>query len=475
MELKENQIYAKDSILKRTYISQKGVLIEVRGMNPDGTVVAGRLILPEERIELPTDYILTVVEEKKKLEVNKIYQGNVLEVLKTFPDESIDMSICSPPYWGLRAYGTNPQIWDGDKNCDHIWGDDLESAGSRSSDSNSSSFQKECKGSINRDKRPKSNFCNKCGSWRGELGSEPIFDLFVKHLCDIFYEVKRILKKEGSCWVNLGDSYGGSWGNYGAREGKQRDKISKSLDRKGALPSDFKPGMASLTGKCLCQIPSRFSIEMINRGWILRNEINWWKRSCMPSSVKDRFTVDFEKIFFFTKNNKTILWKNMQHGQWVKEKPNFFGEENIDYYIDDKGKKKTYWKGFSYYFEQQLENITEATIKRNKYPHSGGGPYAMGRKRKPGEFGKAKGRNMRTTWDITTKGFRGAHFATYPEDLCVTPILAGCPEGGVVLDPFMGSGTTGVVAKKLGRNYVGIELNETYIKMAEERIEKEKK
>jgi len=162
----------------------------------------------------------------------ELIQGDCLEKMKELPDESVDMVMTSPPYWALRDYGVD-----------------------------------------------------------GQLGLEPTFQEYINKLCDIFDEVKRVLKKEGTCWVNMGDTYSGGVNN--------NDK--KKVD--GA--KTIKPIKAmGVQDKCLLQIPSRFAIEMCNRGWILRNEIIWHKPNCMPSSVRDRFTVDFEKIFFFTKSKK---------------------------------------------------------------------------------------------------------------------------------------------------------------------------
>jgi len=298
---------------------------------------------------------------------NKIIEGDCLEVLKTLPDESVDMVMTSPPYWALRDYGVE-----------------------------------------------------------GQLGLEPTFQEYINKLCDIFDEVKRVLKKEGTCWVNMGDTYSAQrWTGNGKGQ-----PMNKFRDGHRDLNPQKITGMPD---KCLVQIPSRFAIEMCKRGWILRNEIIWHKPNCMPSSVKDRFTVDFEKLFFFVKSKK-------------------------------------------YYFETQYEPMAESTLMKaatSSYVVKNG--KSIGKTQfavnheidwKPSE----KGRNKRAVWTITTKPFKEAHFATYPEELCETPIKAGCPAGGIVLDPFFGAGTTGVVAKKLGRNYLGIELNPEYIKIAEKRI-----
>jgi DNA modification methylase len=291
------------------------------------------------------------------VQLNKIYNGNALDVLKTFPNECVDMVITSPPYWALRDYGAE-----------------------------------------------------------GQLGLESTFQEYINKLCDIFDEVKRVLKKSGSCWVTLGDAYSGSGKGVGGI--KERTLPSKSL----------------------LQIPSRFAIEMCNRGWILRNEIIWHKPNAMPSSVNDRFTVDYEKLFFFVKSKK-------------------------------------------YYFEQQKEPMITTDTNPPR-----GSKGVLGQEnsglRKQDQIGRADYtgfnkrylppkdlmRNKRSVWSINTKPFKEAHFATYPEELIITPIKACCPENGIVLDPFMGSGTTAVVARGLGLKYVGIELNPDYIKIADKRL-----
>ena len=254
----------------------------------------------------------------------------------------------------------------------------------------------------------------------GQLGLEPTFQEYIDKLCNIFDEVKRVLKKEGTCWVNIGDTYNGN------KEGKTDNKVCDYLkntttnlhNKKGDLPD-----------KCLCQIPSRFAIEMTNRGWILRNEIIWHKPNCMPSSVEDRFTVDFEKVFFFVKSKK-------------------------------------------YYFEQILEPLSENTdieyrqnLRKDK-EYESKEPYE---KNFPKSF-NIQGKNKRTVWSITTKGFSEAHFATYPEALVEPMVKSGCPMGGTVLDVFSGSGTTGRVAIDNGRNYIGIELNPEYIEIQKRRL-----
>jgi len=191
---------------------------------------------------------------------------------------------------------------------------------------------------------------------------------------------------------------------------------------------------AGLPLKSLCLIPERFAIRMIDNGWILRNKIIWYKPNCMPSSTKDRFTIDFEYIYFFVKSKK-------------------------------------------YYFKTQYEPYSQAGIERAKYPfggHNKGIDHNNGRHfyftTKKMIPASALGRIKRTVWKINTKSFPEAHFAVFPEELVKQCLDAGCPEQGTVLDPFSGAGTTGLVAIKNHRNYIGIELNPYYIEITNKRL-----
>ncbi len=265
-----------------------------------------------------------------------------------------------------------------------------------------------------------------------------IYKGYISHLCDIFDGVKRVLRKDGTCWVVLGDTYGNSGkgaGGYSDKSTLQGFTGEHTKGRRMAKESwNFrkKPAIEDKSfAKCLIQVPARFSIEMCNRGWILRNTLIWKKPNCMPSSIKDRFTVDFEYVFFFVKNKK-------------------------------------------YWFEQQFEAIKEETQGRYQYEYGQGKREKIRRKicGSPKGFKKInhRGRNKRCVWTITTKPFKEAHFAVFPEKLVVTPIESRCPKGGIVLDPFCGSGTTGVVAKKLNRKFIGIELSQEYCKIIKNRI-----
>lgn len=356
---------------------------------------------------------------------NFITQGHTLDVLKTMPPDSIDCCITSPPYWALRAYQTEPQIWDGDKNCEHEFKQGSNKKFHNGGNTGLLNYYKDAnilehKGSVS---------CNKCGAWKGELGLEPDFKMYVEHLLQIFDEVKRVLKPTGTCWVNLDDTYAAGGGLA----------VEQSVKRQSAIDSKSYPNNApnallrKTLGKSLLCILDRFKIGMVDRGWLCRNELVWHRPNAMPEPVKDRFTNDYEKIFFFVKNKK-------------------------------------------YYFEQQIEPYTkpldrwggcnlEANGKSEWDKGTGQSSYRQ-RNMRP----NAKGRNKRAVWSINTKPLKEKHYAAYPTELIRTPILAGSPKGGIVLDPFSGSGTTLIVAKELGRNYIGIELSKEYCEIAEKRL-----
>jgi site-specific DNA-methyltransferase (adenine-specific) len=319
------------------------------------------------------------------MDLNKIYTGHALDILKQFSNSFINMCVTSPPYWGLRDYNTEPVKWN--------------------------------------------------DGWTGELGAESDFNQYITHLCDIFDEVKRVLKDDGTCWVNLGDTYGGSSLNL-SYSVKTKGETSFLKDVNHLQKTAHTRGKFS---KSLLLIPFRFAIEMMNRGWTVRNVIIWQKPNASPSSAKDRFTVDFEYLFLFSKNKK-------------------------------------------YYFKQQLEPFKKSTIARCKTGCviNKGSQYKGLNKENFEKLqqrilsGAIQGKNKRTVWQISNKGYHGAHFATFPKDLVEIPIKAGCPENGIVLDPFIGSGTTAIVAEKLNCNWIGIELNPQYTQLANERIEQER-
>ena len=325
--------------------------------------------------------------------------GDVVLQLKRLPAESIDMCITSPPYWALRDYGVE-----------------------------------------------------------GQLGLEPTFKEYIEKLCCVFDEIKRVLKKEGTCWVNLGDTYGGSNCGYGQTETSSGFQNVKRQPYYAT--SKNRPLAAKVMPKCLLMIPFRFAIEMVNRGWILRNTIIWHKPNCVPSSVKDRFTVDFEYIFFFSKNGKYNFEK--QYEPWGKDKRESGIARARKYGYQGKG---TYQ---DWYFNKRKK---QSWVDHENDLGKGFGHQCRGQSSRKPPLIHPFGRNKRCVWAIPTKPFKDAHFATYPPELIETPIRAGCPQDGIVLDPFSGSGTTAEVALRLGRRAIGIDLNPEYIKMSKRRLE----
>jgi site-specific DNA-methyltransferase (adenine-specific) len=310
--------------------------------------------------------------------------------------------------WALRHYGSDPQVWGNTSGCPHDFGDSLADT-----------------------KIPfAGRFCSLCGAWKGELGNEPTLRLYLEHLCEIFDQVKRVLKKAGTCWVVMGDTFFGD-SPVRRRSAEQFDPACQTVPKRSA--GGLRRSAASeggLAAKSLCQIPARFAIEMANRGWLLRNELIWWKPNCMPSSARDRFTIDFEKVLFFVKNKRYHF--ATQYEPAVSKHPS--GNTARRIHGDGENDRINTHMGESIPWAQSAKRI------------------------------------KRSVWQVNTRPFPGAHFAVYPPELIETPIRAGCPRRGIVLDPFLGSGTTAGVALQLGRRFVGIEINPRYIALARRRI-----
>lgn len=253
------------------------------------------------------------------LKINKLYNLDCREGLKQLENDSIDCVISSPPYWSLRDYGIEASIWDDDPNCEHefeIKEKEVESYKNKGGFWQNDEISRKTSPETWSKVKIQEGFCSKCGAWKGTLGLEPNFELFIKHLCDIYDDVKRVLKPTGTCWVNLGDTYGGT----GAGQEKSLNSQGKYTDGqyfKNAKSRELKSKTTKKYAKCLLMLPQRFAIEMISRGWILRNVIIWHKPNCMPSSAKDRFTVDFEYVYFFVKKKK--YWFEQQREKSTTE------------------------------------------------------------------------------------------------------------------------------------------------------------
>lgn len=310
--------------------------------------------------------------------VNKILIGDAIDVLKSMPSESVHTCVTSPPYYGLRDYGTD-----------------------------------------------------------GQIGLEQTPEEYIEKLVEVFREVRRVLRHDGTLWVNIGDSYAGSG------KGRMKDGtncIGKSKSRTYGGTSSGILHKASVDGckaKDLIGIPWMLAFALRADGWYLRQDIIWQKPNCMPESVKDRCTKSHEYIFLLSKSPKY-----------------YFDAEAISEPVTStKGNARTFRGGGAYTGGRSYYN--SAQIKRESH---GNAENQTGR------------RNKRDVWSVSTHGFKGAHFAVFPEELVRPCILAGAPVGGVALDPFFGSGTVGVVAKEEGRNFIGIEINPKYGDIAQDRL-----
>ena len=413
--------------------------------------------------------------------------GNVLDKLKEIPSDSIDCIITSPPYYGLRKYKAPDVIFGGDSACEHEWviGDHKY----RSGGINSANTGNDKIGASHLNYF--SNICSKCGAWKGQLGLEPDYRLYLDHLLMVTSELKRVLKPTGTLWWNMGDSYVG-----GHQGGSIHPKNSAVIDaqeipqRLQGRPQSTVEGMEE---KSLMQLPTRFAISMADeQGWILRNTLIWHKRNHMPSSVKDRLSNGYEFIFFFT-----------------KQKHYFFNLDAVRVPSKTGNGSEFGWAGID---NKRMGGNAQATTQVSKHILKN----------------HILGKNPGDVLELTTQPLKSkVHFAVFPPKLPEFCIKAGSPEEvcsvcgkpkvpiikiirpenydsllhsvdkewaenvrrsngtyrhkanctcnapfepGVVLDPFAGSGTTLMVARQLGRSAIGIEISEEYAKLIKQRL-----
>jgi len=300
----------------------------------------------------------------------KIYQGDCISVLKTLPAESVNCCVTSPPYWGLRDYGVD-----------------------------------------------------------GQLGLERTPEEYVSKMVDVFREVRRVLRGDGTLWLNLGDSYcsSGKWSE------SDDGRVQKGTGRKLYSNQPNRMPINGLKHKDLVGIPWMVAFALRADGWYLRQDIIWHKHNPMPESVRDRCTKAHEYIFLMSK------WHRYFYDAEAIKEP----DANTDH----------------------PRNILSG--QPSLEPSNGIAAPNSGIRKFGGRCGQ--GRNKRSVWTVKTAPFPGAHFATFPPKLIEPCILAGCPMGGTVLDPFGGSGTVGMVAEQNRRNSILIELNPKYVEMARRR------
>lgn len=334
------------------------------------------------------------------MNINQIYNSECLQGLKSLPDNSIHCCVTSPPYYGLRDYGNDSQI-----------------------------------------------------------GLEKTPEEYIQKLVDVFREVNRVLTKDGTLWLNIGDSYAGSMKgaagypdnamNY--KQGTNRETLGKATLVKQCT---------GCKSKDLIGIPWMLAFSLRSDGWYLRQDIIWSKPNPMPESVRDRCTKSHEYIFLLSKSRL--------------------------YYFDADAIKVPARESTMRRIRQDVDNQvgSSRTLKANRNMKA----VIGGRKRNFSdmteddpmyrastnrEYEYTDKANKRSVWVVSTSAFHDAHFAVFPPALIVDCIKAGCPEDGVVLDPFMGSGTTAIVSRKLNRNYIGFEINKDYVRLAENRMKKE--
>lgn len=344
-----------------------------------------------------------------------LLHGNAVDKLKQLEARSVDCCVTSPPYYGLRDYGTGEWV-GGDSNCDH--------KGNRFA--TKANINKNCGSGVDRknaeDTEPMKSVCTKCGAVRvdEQIGLEETPEEYVAKLVDVFREVRRVLRDDGTLWVNIADSYSG--GGRGCDTPKQKSNAGTVGMPKSVVPNGCKP-------KDLIGIPWMLAFALRADGWYLRQEIIWAKLNPMPESVTDRCTKSHESIFLLSKSAR--------------------------YYFDAKA-------------------IAEPTVTRddsNRDRDLSKLSSCPGRTRMAGlKTNDYETRNKRDVWTMSSQPFSGAHFATFPMQLPETCVLAGSRIGGTVLDPFNGSGTTGIAAMNNGRNFVGIDLNAEYLEITRRRF-----
>lgn len=379
----------------------------------------------------------------------RIITGDALNILKSLPECSADCCVTSPPYYGLRDYGTGQWV-GGNSECNHH-GSALRTSEKINENCGTgvSHHRKECY-------QPFKTVCSKCGAVRvdQQIGLEETPQEYIDKLTEIFREVRRVLKDNGTLWVNIADSYAGS--GKGAWKNKNAQKENYVLDPDSApvcMPKTFE----GIKAKDLIGIPWELAFALRADGWFLRQDIIWYKPNCMPESVTDRCTKSHEYIFLFSKSRQYYFdFKAIQEPAVGFDKSSPRGSKGTAALNSGrrKGNAKSFRGGGAYTNGKSFDN----SAKNIRETH--------------GNVTNETGlRRRRSVWSVSTVGNRENHFATFPPKLIEPCVLAGCPVGGTVLDPFLGSGTTAFVSKKLDRNFLGIELNPEYVEMAKRKLE----
>jgi DNA modification methylase len=419
--------------------------------------------------------------------------GHALDVLKTMPDESVHCCVTSPPYWGLRQYDIPDTVFGGLPGCDHVWGSNIKIHKGGSQGQTGKMYTRSVRKEYEKTKDIiAGTFCQKCGAWEGQLGLEPTPELYVDHIIEIFREVLRVLRSDGTLWLNLGDCYATGAGLYGdPGSDVSRARHRRNGRSKNSFTKDYpthQPNRMPIPGlkpKDLVGIPWRVAFALQADGWYLRSDIIWHKPNPMPGSYKDRPTTAHEYIFLMSKarryyyDHKAIKEPASPntHARYAR------GRSDNHKWADGGPGNQTIAKSFEHMRKPSGQHNAEdyhekCTGKRRPGVNPKAALNVPGSKQNTSFSASVKDivgeRNKRSVWTVPTYPYPKAHFATFPPDLIEPCILAGCPEDGTVLDPFAGSGTTGEVALKHFRKFIGIDLGPSYINdMARPRVEAE--
>jgi DNA modification methylase len=388
----------------------------------------------------------------------ELYTGDALEVLSAMPDSSVHCVVTSPPYWGLRDYGTG--TWrGGDTSCAHSVGRGTNTVQSRVSGSVGYPASPAHRGGDPR-------VCRRCGATRvdRQYGLEPTPEDYVDTLRRVFTELRRVLDPAGTVWLNLGDSYSSEPPGH-SRHAMRHSTLAGRTAAEQARESVRRAGVDRTTAvprKNLLGMPWRVALALQADGWILRNAVVWAKRNPMPESVRDRLSTTYEFVFLLT--TQPSYHFDLDPIRVPLARPEALTE---DITVGGTPGVRTGAVGAS---ARRRGGVYGAKY-RNPAPFAHAAPGAAirptGRRH---DAAHPRGKNPGDMWHLSTRPLREAHFATFPIDIPLRCIAAGCPPDGVVLDPFSGAATTGMAALHLGRRYLGIDLNPDYTALAQRRL-----
>lgn len=356
-----------------------------------------------------------------------VHVGDCREVLRGLPEGSVQTCVTSPPYWSQREYDVQLTVWGGRDDCDHEWGP--ETTRHKGGPAGRGALREGGRAIIDAQAKVKDistgSCCVRCGAWRGQLGLDPTPDLYVAHLVSVFREVRRVLRPNGTLWIVIGDSWASSpRGNRGNAEGDTARSTLTNPMRQDSVGRRTSTVVDGLKPKDLVGIPWALAFALRADGWWLRDEIIWSKTSCMPYPARDRTVRSHEQVFLLSRSG-------------------------------------------TYFYDASA--LAEPSRRR----HSGN----VSRKRgnDVGRPGHALGRSIpwsgdtrlaRSVWSVAPQPSADQHFATYPVELARRCIVSATRRGDVVLDPFAGTGRTGVAALLCGRRFIGVELSESYAAIA---------